>query len=295
MKHHLSKMNIISTVTIFNSLLLAYKLQMSRLVHVMKGQWRKMLAGVWRFEHDPAFPAHAILVGKTDHVEAVKGMVRGVFKLRAETPLLLTFHLPPWMLEPEGATSPPQNIVTNADVKMMICVHEWNTEPRLCVIFGAEDVATYQFRCRSPFAIGRRHFLGDGVTEEQHMALVLDVIRVNEILCSQSVMSEVFDEDEMVLLYRFSLEIEKAKNSLDLNLGPTVENGDHIVPTASRTWTMNRVAAPLGRMYAGNGFEVGNGSGGGQLRASDPSHAYDPTINFPSLKPWKSDLTIGKA
>lgn len=175
MKHHLSKMNIISTVTIFNSLLLAYKLQMSRLVHVMKGQWRKMLAGVWRFEHDPAFPAHAILVGKTDHVEAVKGMVRGVFKLRAETPLLLTFHLPPWMLEPEGATSPPQNIVTNADVKMMICVHEWNTEPRLCVIFGAEDVATYQFRCRSPFAIGRRHFLGDGVTEEQHMALVLGI------------------------------------------------------------------------------------------------------------------------
>lgn len=80
------------------------------------------------------------------------------------------------------------------------------------------------------------------------------MIRGNEILCSQSVMSEVFDEDEMVLLYRFSLEIEKAKNSLDLNLGPTVENGDHIVPTASRTWTMNRVAAPLGRMYAGNGF-----------------------------------------
>lgn len=58
---------------------------------------------------------------------------------------------------------------------MMICVHEWNTEPRLCVIFGAEDVATYQFRCRSPFTIGRRHFLDDSVTEEQHMAVVLGI------------------------------------------------------------------------------------------------------------------------
>ncbi|CAN7098979.1 unnamed protein product [Brassica rapa subsp. narinosa] len=48
-------------------------------------------------------------------------------------------------------------------------------------------------------------------------------------------MAKVFNEDEMVLLYRFSLEIEKAKNSLDLNLGPAVESGDHIVPTGGRT------------------------------------------------------------
>lgn len=147
---------------------------MSRLVHVMKGQWRKSLEGVWRFDQDSAVPPHDILVGRSDHVEAVKGMVRGVFRLRAETPLLLTFQLPPWMVEPDGATNPPpQNILTTADVEMMICVHEWNTEPRLCVIFGAEEVATYQFRCRSPFTIGRRHFLGEGVSEEQHMAAIL--------------------------------------------------------------------------------------------------------------------------
>ena len=59
--------------------------------------------------------------------------------------------------------------------KMMICVYEWNTEPRLCVIFGAEDVATYQFRYRSSFTIETRNFLADVVTEEQHIAVVLGI------------------------------------------------------------------------------------------------------------------------
>lgn len=80
---------------------------MSRLVRVAKGQWRKSGEGVWRFERDSAVLGHDILVGRNDHVEAVKGMVRGVFRLRAETPLLLTFQLPQWLLEPHGATYPP--------------------------------------------------------------------------------------------------------------------------------------------------------------------------------------------
>ncbi|KAG2246864.1 hypothetical protein Bca52824_086492 [Brassica carinata] len=201
-----------------------------------------------------------------------------------------------------------QNILTTAEVEMMICVHEWNTEPRLCVIFGAEEVATYQFRCRSPFTIGRRHFLGDGVTEEQHMAAVLGIyflyfawnhtafirthmIRGNEFLYSQSVMAEIFNEDEMVLLYRFSLEIEKAKNSLDLNLGPTVESGDHIVPSVGRTWIVNRVDGDRARMNTANGYaptlstvnfaEFRPVPTGVHSRTSVPAHAYDPGCYSP--------------
>ncbi|CAN7074220.1 unnamed protein product [Brassica oleracea var. botrytis] len=135
---------------------------MSRFVHVMNGQWRKSQEGVWRFDHYSALQAHDILVGRTYHVEAIKGMVRDVFRL--------------------------------------------------------------------------------------HM------IRGNEFLYSQSVMAEIFNEDEMVLLYRFSLEIEKAKNSLDLNLGPTVESGDHIVPSVGRTWIVNRVDRDRARMNTANGY-----------------------------------------
>lgn len=114
-----------------------------------------------------------ILVANTEQLEALKDLVRAVFCLRRETPMVVTFQLPQWMLEPDGETWPPHNLNSNADVDMMMSVHEWNVEPRLCVIFGAEDVATYQFRCRRPFTTGSSTFLAEGVTEEQHMALVL--------------------------------------------------------------------------------------------------------------------------
>ncbi|CAH8382616.1 unnamed protein product [Eruca vesicaria subsp. sativa] len=146
-----------------------------------------------------------------------------------QTPLLLTFQLPQWMLEPNGETWPPHKIQTNADWDMMMTVHEGDVEPNICVIFGAEEVATFHFRCRSPFTIGTLTFLGEGVTEEEHMALVLDIIRGNEILCSDRMLNHIFNQNEMVLLYRFSLEIEKAKNSLDLNLRPNLKTDDHIV------------------------------------------------------------------
>ena len=61
-------------------------------------------------------------------------------------------------------------------------------------------------------------------------SLLIDMTRGNELLCSEQVLNQIFDEEKMVLLYRFSLEIQKAKNSLDLNLGLMVETDDHIVP-----------------------------------------------------------------
>lgn len=78
------------------------------------------------------------------------------------------------------------------------------------------------------------------------------MIRGNEILCSQNVMAEIFNENEMVLLYRFSLEIEKAKNSLDLNLGPGVETGDHIVPSVARPVIVDRVHGDRVRLNTAN-------------------------------------------
>ncbi|CAN6988528.1 unnamed protein product [Brassica rapa subsp. trilocularis] len=194
-----------------------------------------------------------ILVANTEHLETLKDLVRAVFCLRTETPMVVTFQLPQWMLELDGATWPPHNLNSNADVDMMMSVHDWNVEPRLCVIFGAQDVATYQFRCRRPFNIGSCTFLAQGVTEEQDMARVLDMIRGNELLCSEQVLNEIFDEEKMVLLYRFSLEIQKAKNSLDLNLGPMVETDDHIVPNIG-----------------------GEGGGGG--------HMFSMEVEFPTLR-----------
>lgn len=111
-------------------------------------------------------------MGVNENIDSLKEQLRDVFNVGPQTPMLLTFQLPLWMLEPEGETLPPQNIFTTADVETMMSVHEWNTEPRICLIYGAEEVATYQFRCRAPFTIGRFTFLGEGMTEEEHLAMI---------------------------------------------------------------------------------------------------------------------------
>ncbi|CAF2107101.1 unnamed protein product [Brassica oleracea] len=90
------------------------------------------------------------------------------------------------------------NILTNVHVKMMMSVHEWNIKAKLCVVFGPKDVAKYQFICRGPFTIGDRTFFADGVTEEQHMAAINDIIRDDEIRCSQRVFSEIFNKEKMM-------------------------------------------------------------------------------------------------
>ncbi|WZZ88858.1 hypothetical protein YC2023_117437 [Brassica napus] len=69
------------------------------------------------------------------------------------------------------------------------------------------------------------------------------MIRGNEIVCSDHVLNELFDEQKMVLLYRFSLEIEKAKTSLNLNLANMVETDDHIVPNVENADVETHVEA----------------------------------------------------
>lgn len=49
-------------------------------------------------------------------------------------------------------------------------------------------------------------------------------------MCSVEVLNEIFDEEKMVMLHRFSMEAERAKNTIDLNVVNNVENGDRIVP-----------------------------------------------------------------
>lgn len=149
---------------------------MVRLIRVMKGQWSTQ-QGVWRFTQDQSVLRQYILIRDNEQFDRVRGFVRGVFNLTPGTPLLITFQLPTWMLEPNGETCPTHNIATTADVEMLTSVHKWNTEQTLYVIFGAEDVAQYQFTCRAPFKIRSWSFLGKGVTEESHINAIMGNIK----------------------------------------------------------------------------------------------------------------------
>ncbi|KAL0733094.1 hypothetical protein Bca4012_009304 [Brassica carinata] len=77
-------------------------------------------------------------------------------------------------------------------------------------------------------------------------------------------MNEIFDEDKMVVLYRFSFEIEKAKKSLDLNVGAGDGSGDHVVPLVNNP---NRTTPFVGNSSTNGGriwLGGGNDSGGPQ-------------------------------
>lgn len=57
-----------------------------------------------------------------------------------------------------------------------------------------------------------------------------EIVRGQEIYCRVEVLNEIFSEEKMVVLYRFSFEIEKARNRLDLNVGAGDFYRDHVVP-----------------------------------------------------------------
>uniref|UniRef100_M4CDT3 Uncharacterized protein n=1 Tax=Brassica campestris TaxID=3711 RepID=M4CDT3_BRACM len=205
---------------------------MARLVRLSKGEWSKTQHSVWRFDEDNTVRSHSILLRRNEEYGSLDLKVRGLFNIQRDTPLLVTFQLPPWMVEPHGDTTPPHTIRTTPDIDMLMSVHEWHTEPKLCIMFGPEEVAKYHYLCRSPFTIGRRSFLGAGVTEEQHLATINEIMTRGRLLCSEEVVREFNDPEKLMLMYRFSMEAEKARQSLDLNVDVHPRIVEQVVPTA---------------------------------------------------------------
>ncbi|CAN7058024.1 unnamed protein product [Brassica rapa subsp. trilocularis] len=141
---------------------------MGTLVRIVQGIWEKTLAEEWRFDENPAAEKDTLLINPHDSFEGLVEMIRIRLDLGVLTPVALTYQLPEWMLLPEGTTTPPVTLSTDRDVEVMLTVREYMTEPVMYVTSGPELVAKYQFLCRSPFKIGDRSFLGEGITEEQH-------------------------------------------------------------------------------------------------------------------------------
>ncbi|KAL0717668.1 hypothetical protein Bca4012_066990 [Brassica carinata] len=154
---------------------------------------------------------------ENESIEDFTGLVREAYNIPAKTPLMLTYKLPQWMLAPGGEDSQPQTLLSSGDVEVMMSIREWDGYQIVCVLCGAERVAKYGFLRRSPFNIGNMTFLGDGVKEEEHMSAIKGIV----FECSLRVLLELFTEEQMVIVHRFSLEIAKARNTIDLNVDPS--------------------------------------------------------------------------
>ncbi|CAN6931189.1 unnamed protein product, partial [Brassica oleracea] len=94
------------------------------------------------------------------------------------------------------------------DVEIISSVSDYMSEPVLYVTSGPELVAKYQFFCRSPFTIDETTYLQEGVSEEQHRQAIRDLVGGLPIVCSHHILELMFNEPQLLLVYRVALEIE---------------------------------------------------------------------------------------
>lgn len=130
-----------------------------RLFH---GAWRRSEDGHWTFQRKPSDLGYTIFVKRSETFEDLEALIRERYNLNRDTPLVLSYHPPDWMLEPEGTRTPPTTLTTTAQVATMMQIRSWFAELTLCVSTGAEDVAYYQFLNNTTFTVGDATFVFKG-------------------------------------------------------------------------------------------------------------------------------------
>uniref|UniRef100_A0A0D3BGE2 Uncharacterized protein n=1 Tax=Brassica oleracea var. oleracea TaxID=109376 RepID=A0A0D3BGE2_BRAOL len=184
---------------------------MGQLVRIRIGKWNKSAAGCWQFEGDPGVVEQYIVACTNENIDSFTSLIREELVIGPECPVALTYQLSDGMLHGIQSTSQPSNIVTSDDVEVVMSVQEWTNGVQLCITYGAQNVAKYQFLCRSPFNIGDIKYLDGSVTEEEHFASLRGLVAGDIIRCSDTLLKHLFSEEMLVLIYRFSYEIEMAR------------------------------------------------------------------------------------
>ncbi|KAH0879563.1 hypothetical protein HID58_066957, partial [Brassica napus] len=195
------------------------KIPMGQLVRIRSGEWMKKDDVGWRFHEDLFEVEHYIITRNNEDVHALMALVREELLLSPTTPIVLTYQLPETL---QDATASHHHLIPFSRLNI---IQEWRNEVKIYVTSGALRVARFQFLCRTPFTIGETTYLADGITEEQHLAFINTEVGDDEIKCNGRVLKEIFSEEKLLLIYRYSLDIEKAQTSIDLNISPTLPIG----------------------------------------------------------------------
>ncbi|CAH8301283.1 unnamed protein product [Eruca vesicaria subsp. sativa] len=156
----------------------------------------------WWFDENPTTEGETVLITPDDPFEGLVEMIRIRLDLGVLTLVALTYQLPDWMLLPEGPRTPPVTLATDKDVETMLSVREYMTKPVMYVTSEPELVAKYQFLCCSPFKIGEKSFLGEGVIEEHHHQAIKGSSR------RQDHVGDVFNKLKLLIVFQIALEIE---------------------------------------------------------------------------------------
>ncbi|KAL0742560.1 hypothetical protein Bca4012_084073 [Brassica carinata] len=181
---------------------------MGRLVRLVCGLWNKSANGMWHFEENPHGQGEVLIINRTDSLDGLVERIRITLNLGILTPLALTYQLPLWMLAPEDPTAAPITLMSDKDVEIMTSVTDYMLEAVLFVTSGPEQVAKYDFFCRTPFTVDGKTYLGEGVTEEQHRQAIWDLGGGHPIVCSKHMLELMLNDQQLLLVFRVALEIE---------------------------------------------------------------------------------------
>ncbi|KAH0923179.1 LOW QUALITY PROTEIN: hypothetical protein HID58_023197 [Brassica napus] len=188
---------------------------MGQLVRISIGEWSKSAAGCWQFEGDPSAVDKYIVARSNENINSFTSLIREELVIGPECPIGLTYQLPQRMLHGIQSTKQPSNIVTSDNVAFVMS--NGQTESNIFYTIGARNVAKYQFLCRTPFNIGDFRFLDGSVTEEDHFASLRGLVGEDIIRRSDTLMTQLFSDENLILIYRLSYEIEKAREAEDVS------------------------------------------------------------------------------
>ncbi|CAH8307035.1 unnamed protein product [Eruca vesicaria subsp. sativa] len=144
------------------------------------------------------------------------------FGVGSDTPLALTYHWPEWMLVPNGPRPQPVNISETRDVEVMMSLSDFRDVLILFVTSSAEEVARYQFYCRTSFLFGNTRFLGPGVLESAHRQFIRDMSGNRPFSCATRMLEMVCTQPQLLDMYHMSLEIQLALSTLPGNDGMNI-------------------------------------------------------------------------
>lgn len=145
---------------------------MGQLVHIRSGQWEKTEEGSWKIQADASEKDHYIVARTNEGFDLFTTLVHDELVIRDLIPVVLTYQLPECMVQGDPSAQAPTNLSTSEDIEIMMSVKEWKNEVQICVMYGALNIAKYQFLCRTPFRIGDTTYLYDGICEEEHCSLI---------------------------------------------------------------------------------------------------------------------------
>ncbi|CAN6870428.1 unnamed protein product [Brassica oleracea] len=151
---------------------------MGKLVRLWRGEWLNEGDGAWNFNADPTDFGFGAMIRHNETYESLLNVVRMRYVVGQGTLVLL--------------------------------VREWFTELVLVVTIGAESIARFHFNRRDNFVIGRKRFVVDGSQDEYARRECQRLVVGRRMTCNRSILEEIFNEQEMMVLHRVALEMDLA-------------------------------------------------------------------------------------